>query len=471
VDVNLHIGFLDRSRAETFARTLPIDLDLETVLGRHLRLDDGTPMFFDGIRPAAFWFEFGIYIGTTRTDPTRKQYAYTALRFARFLRARDISISQARESDITDYRKLRLEGDNPISRMSWKAEATVIRLIFGYCVQIGLMKRIPWVELGRRNVLSQPVTRQPVVRSLTEHEWHVFRDIGLKGRGPGNRVDPAFAGKLVSRNTLGAQLALATGMRLEEFSTITLGEILGKTDDEGGVHVRLRSCAKGARERDIYIPPKMRARLVSYTKVERASLVKHLAGRTRLRMEGLFIVNEEDPNGEWVSGQYRGKRYRRTISDMSPQLRMNTFSELSGNLEPYALFVNSYGRMASKSSWHRAFNRASARVASFPATPRASGNVQPHTLRHTFARSMLAFLNQLRNSPQGIAAGYGEIDPLVEVQRMLGHASLQTTSIYLTTNQLSGEVERAFADWDNETLEFGDLIEKYLSTERSVRAQ
>ena len=102
--------------------------------------------------------------------------------------------------------------------------------------------------------------------------------------------------------------------------------------------------------------------------------------------------------------------------------------------EPAVLWLTEVGQPIQPNSWEAIFARASRRCADAGIAIRVS----PHQLRHSFAVHMLAMLiqHQLRDAaidPTTPMEGYRRLlgDPLQQVQRLLGHASLTTTYIYL----------------------------------------
>ncbi|MBV4478633.1 tyrosine-type recombinase/integrase [Pseudomonas khavaziana] len=76
---------------------------------------------------------------------------------------------------------------------------------------------------------------------------------------------------------------------------------------------------------------------------------------------------------------------------------------------------------------------------------KANLKAHPHMLRHTYATHTLAMLQRSK----------GDVDPLVFLQRQLGHSSIETTSIYLhLVNEIADE---AVLDYDrelNDSIEF-----------------
>ncbi|HFF2355725.1 TPA: tyrosine-type recombinase/integrase, partial [Pseudomonas aeruginosa] len=74
---------------------------------------------------------------------------------------------------------------------------------------------------------------------------------------------------------------------------------------------------------------------------------------------------------------------------------------------------------------------------------RAGISVHTHMLRHTYATHTLVTLQRNR----------GNLDPLVFVQRQLGHSSIQTTMVYLhLVNELADDAVLAYDDELNEDL-------------------
>jgi len=74
---------------------------------------------------------------------------------------------------------------------------------------------------------------------------------------------------------------------------------------------------------------------------------------------------------------------------------------------------------------------------------RAGIKVHTHMLRHTYATHTLVTLQR----------NHGGVDPLVFVQRQLGHSSIQTTMVYLhLVNELADNAVLAYDDELNEGL-------------------
>ncbi|WP_166784486.1 site-specific integrase [Cryobacterium sp. TMT1-2-1] len=453
----MKLYFLDAQLAKRHLTALAPELDAGRVFDTHRALREGTPLFFSGVRPAPIWFEYGVHLGNGWEGSTLRQYAYVTLRLARFLELLSIDLTAVTESHLANYRESRTtNGPRPISAVSWKVEAVAIRVLFTYLVDAQVIDRLPWISHGNRDVLRQPVRTQPNVRHLSEREWHIFSSVGLQGRLADGGADITFRGQLAMRNAIGAQVALTTGMRLNEFHSLLLCEIGADEQGDFGSHVTLQACAKGGRERSVYIPPRVLARLGLYIATERQAM---LAGSSRLKTSSrasLFVVDSQCPHGTWLSGELDGVRIRRTVKAMKPALRVRTFRDTGDGLEPMSLFVNFSGRMPSKDSWHRAFREASARMSFVLGPTRSTRPITPHMLRHTFATTMLKNLEQTDGTRKV------SLDPIVEVQRMLGHASLATTSIYLgAQNELSDEVEAAFASWTEESQDYGSLIDQF----------
>ncbi len=432
-----------------------------SLLERTLRLTDGTPLFTSGLAPAEFWFSFGLHLARTHRGSTLNEYARIAYTFARFLENRNTTISQVVEADIVEYRTRRTEVDD-ISDVSWKKDETVVQAIFDFAIQENRRPDYPWFVNARRSALRQPTTPTPITRGLSEEEWLQFKQIGLLGRDPDGAPNPSFKTVWVMRNLAGAELALSTGLRVREFSTLLLPEVTAATTPSGGSHLTLKASAKRRRERRIVIPSGVLAHIQAYVRTDRAALLSHLGGRSRSRTQDRFIVDGWQPGCTTLRGEINGERRSFEVKEMPPELRAVTFARTERGVEPLALFVNSWGRMTSTRTWHRVFHNASNFVASYPGTWPAARDVHPHTLRHTFARRYLAYLRRASRS-NDYQDEWGDLDEIVIVQRALGHSNLATTSKYLSGDSVSGVVEELFYLSTNTDETYAEIIGQLLA--------
>ena len=121
------------------------------------------------------------------------------------------------------------------------------------------------------------------------------------------------------------------------------------------------------------------------------------------------------------------------------------------------MWLTETGLPVTAATWESIFRRASLRC-------RDHGidiEVGPHSLRHTFAVHMLEMLireqiGAVLDSRNGTTAAAGDAayrrmigDPLQKLQRLMGHASLASTYIYLDSLEESRAlVDGAIARWD-----------------------
>src|SRR5699024_8206269 len=148
------------------------------------------------------------------------------LRFASFLDDRDTDVVKATNEHIVAYREARLtKAERPGSSLTWRREDVVIRGLYRTVMRAGGSEGEPCTASGRASALSRPWHSGPDIRPLTQTQWAAFRDVGLAGRTVGGALDPSWRGRAPLRSQAGAQLAVSTGMRLAEFSTLLDAEL------------------------------------------------------------------------------------------------------------------------------------------------------------------------------------------------------------------------------------------------------
>jgi hypothetical protein len=100
---------------------------------------------------------------------------------------------------------------------------------------------------------------------MTVEQYLYFRDVGMGGHLPSGGVDAAFRGWNPHRGRAGLELALLTGMRLQEWSTVLLPELgLEAAGRRGPVEFELQACAKYEMQRRVYVPAAALAMVDTY---------------------------------------------------------------------------------------------------------------------------------------------------------------------------------------------------------------
>ncbi|MFE7790386.1 hypothetical protein [Streptomyces sp. NPDC057460] len=137
-----------------------------------------------------------------------------------------------------------------------------------------------------------------------ELEQYLFcRDVGFGGLRPDAGLDGTFRGWWPHRNRAACELALMTGMRLQEWSTLLLPE-LGLTGGPKPVtaDVDLAACAKYQRPRSAYVPLGAMALMDPYLLLERPRIVAKSQRALRRRSRELFVIQRLDADGARVRG-------------------------------------------------------------------------------------------------------------------------------------------------------------------------
>jgi site-specific recombinase XerD len=402
-----------------------------------------------------------------RSPNSLEAYARDLLVWMRFLSERREGklIWQADREDLAAYHAARRRSApvHRISAASWNRAVAALEKFYGWATEEELIAVSPfgssgtaWRRIrGGRLVPTktvrarEPGARRGDLRFVGLDHFLAFRDVGLRGRRPDGCEDPAWSGRHGERNVLFAELLVTTGLRLEEAASLLAVE-LPMIDRTGSaprsIPFRLpASIAKGGRAREIRLPARLLRRLADYVAIERANAL------AKFRDSDSDSIRAADDATRTTIGLADGadrvRSIRLDVLNSTDRRRLLTPSS-----EPMALWLNETGRPMTAAAWAAVFRRASMRC-------RALGidrDVTPHALRHTFAVHMLSMLIReqigavLVDSPSdepGSAAYRRMIgDPLQKLQRLLGHASIASTYIYLDGLEESRALVEAAAE-------------------------
>ncbi|MFZ3500348.1 tyrosine-type recombinase/integrase [Streptomyces sp. 5.8] len=434
-----------------------------TDLFERRRIPGGTPILLDEamrpVEPVSTWFR---KISLSGLDAkTMRSYAYTVLMLLNFLAARGLDLSSATESDIQEFRQWRREdAEETVGEATWDRDSAAISGLYDFLLQDGFVEVRPWRATGRRASLRSGTSRDLRVRHMELEQYLYCRDVGFGGLAPDAQLDETFRGWRPHRNRAACELALMTGMRIQEWATLLLPELGLETGlRPRTTDVALAACAKYGRPRSVYIPMDAMELLDPYLHIERPEIVAKAQSTLRRQHRDLLVVQRFEADASKVRGVLDGRTVTRVIKDMKPDLRRITVMETGDGLDPLALFIGQGGRMLTFSGWDRIRWRAWERMKQWaaqvevPQLPRRCWVY--HDLRHTFALRLLIFLTreglndaQDQGLPMSTLLDHMTGNPLLVVQRRLGHAQPSTTYRYIRyLKDPMREVDDAFREW------------------------
>jgi site-specific recombinase XerD len=394
-----------------------------------------------------------------------RAYARDIAVWMRFLEERrdGKSLWAADRNDITAFHEARRLAEPPcrVSAASWNRMIAALDKLYRWAVEEKIITSAPFTY---RQVWSRASTSGAVItvavncakesgarngdmRFLDLPRYLVFRDVGLRGRLPDGREDPSWRGRNGERNALFAELLITTGLRLQEASSLLLSELpeLDATRDQAARSVAFRlaaATAKGARGRNIRIPIRLIRQLNDYGLIERENAFARSRRRDRIRRNDRLIpvAGYENRGLRLLKGD---RTVRVGVDQLSPSERARLIDAKTG--APLALWLTEDGRPVSMAAWEAVFLRASERC-------RRLGfsdiDVTPHMLRHSFAVHMLTLLLReqigwvVSERSRHLGSAYRRLigDPLLKLQRLMGHRRIESTYIYLDHIEESQEI-------------------------------
>ncbi|WGR70332.1 MULTISPECIES: site-specific integrase [unclassified Bradyrhizobium] len=377
-----------------------------------------------------------------------RAYARDIVVWLRFLAERrdGKSVWSVDRDDIAAFHEARRLSPPPhrISASSWNRAVAALDKLYRWAVEEKLIAKAPftyrqaWTRAldgsaisVAANMARETAARNGDMRFVSLDRYLLFRDVGLRGRLPDGREDATWRGRNGERNALFAELLVTTGLRLQEASHLLTVELPAPDRHQGQRSVPFRlaaATAKGSKAREVRLPARLLERLRDYADVERVNaLARWRERRSWMRIDAPMMVTGHDRQSLHLDhGRVRFDR-------LNPGERGRLLHEQGK--EPLALWLTEGGLPMPMTSWQAVFRRASARCRGFG----INIEVTPHMLRHSFAVHMLTLLLReqigwmLEERAGRMSPAYRRLigDPLLKLQRLMGHSRIESTYIYL----------------------------------------
>lgn len=422
---------------------------MPVLIGDDLLLEDGP----GAPRPAVAvnrWLR-ELPVSGAPSPSTWMTYGRVMKAWLEFIEARGVPVFAGREAlraALSAYAEYRATG--PLTRRfsaaTWNQHVSVLASFYRWALAEGHAQAEPFsyrmargVFAGGQVQVNRAIRRRPkphvTIRYLEPDFTTMFLN-ALAGLSPDGTQDAGFSGRELARNGCVGQLAVATGLRLQEFTYLLSYEVpplpRARTDAPIGFGVP-SGVAKGRKFRTTWISYEALTTVRQYLELDRAVTVEGSAWTPPARWGPVLQVSDADAEGGRING------VRRRWENLVPAERRRLVAAGGGSC---LVAVKAGG--GPFTAWGSVFERTSDRIRECyePRFP----HVNPHRTRHTFAMRTLEYLvSGYYRQAAALAAATGDgstadaalalylsrADPLLVLRDLLGHSSVVTTESYL----------------------------------------
>ena len=382
-----------------------------------------------------------------------ESYARVVKVWSEFLALHGVSLFDSRErlkAALGKYAGYRAAGppEKRFAATTWGRHMSVLSLFYRWAMDEGYaqaepftyrMARALFAGTGRTARVNLAVRRTPkphvTIKYLEPDFTSLFLN-GLRGLAPDGGPDPHYRGRELARNAAIGELALATGMRAQEFSSLLSWEIPPLPPAPTKVPIPFpvpAAVAKGRKFRITWISYEALAAVHHYLEVDRPATTSGTAWRPPRNWGEPLLVTDPDARGGRVNG------VRRRWETLTPAERRRLVAPGGGTC---ILAAKAGG--GPFTAWASLFERTADRIRARyePRFP----HVFPHRLRHSFSMRTLEYLvsghyRQAAELAKATDDGTGpdpalmlyltKADPLLVLRDLLGHSTVLTTEKYL----------------------------------------
>ncbi len=388
--------------------------------------------------------------------PAPKTWAYYARvvkAWTEFCASRGVRLLDSRErlkDALGAYAEHRAAGplEARFAASTWGQAMSVLGLFYRWAMAEGLTSAEPFTYRTaralfdgtgrevRRNLAVRRTPKPHVTIKYLEADFAELFVRALRGLLPDGSADPQFHGRELARNAAVTRLALATGLRLQEFTYLLAFELPTLPRAATGAPIPFpvpAGITKGRKFRTTWIDYAALAEIHQYVALDRDATVAGSSWRPPARWGTPLLVTGPDARGGRVNGT------RVAWDTLTPGERRRLVAPGGGTC---LLAARAGG--GPFTAWPSVFTRTSTRIRTRfePRFPQ----VNPHRLRHSFSMNTLERLvdghyRQVARLAASTSAGAGpdaalalyltKADPLMVLRDLLGHSSAVTTEAYL----------------------------------------